>query len=204
MIIDSLSPDKDIEAQRGTGPSMSGAQAALVDPSTSTSASGPMNHPYDYARADDTANEGDRLLEDTSDSLPGTYPASNPLPTPGPQFQEPLGPPPEFTPYEAEWFEVGQGDVVSHDEHLNTDGESTSQQLPPINYANNMSQAKHYTGSSSRKPPNGPQVTEFTVKAHTMKRVIASSRAMIMALIIMVTIIIMDIQTHAQNHTPNA
>ncbi|KAJ3553990.1 hypothetical protein NP233_g12520 [Leucocoprinus birnbaumii] len=124
MIIDSLSPDKDIEAQRGTGPSMSGAQAALVDPSTSTSASGPMNHPYDYTRADDTANEGDRLLEDTSDSLPGTYPASNPLPTPGPQFQEPLGPPPEFTPYEAEWFEVGQGDVVSHDEHLNTDGEA--------------------------------------------------------------------------------
>ncbi|KXN90053.1 hypothetical protein AN958_05058 [Leucoagaricus sp. SymC.cos] len=38
--------------------------------------------------------------------------------------QEPLGPPPAFTPYEAAWFEVGNGDIVSHDEHLNTDGEA--------------------------------------------------------------------------------
>ena len=34
----------------------------------------------------------------------------------------PLGPPPEFTPYEAEHFEVGYSDVVSHDPHLNSDG----------------------------------------------------------------------------------
>ncbi|KAF9453843.1 hypothetical protein P691DRAFT_615220, partial [Macrolepiota fuliginosa MF-IS2] len=34
------------------------------------------------------------------------------------------GPPPAFAPYEAEWFEAGHGDVVSHDEHLNTDGEA--------------------------------------------------------------------------------
>jgi hypothetical protein len=34
----------------------------------------------------------------------------------------PLGPPPEFTPYEAENFEVGYSDVVSHDPHLNSDG----------------------------------------------------------------------------------
>jgi hypothetical protein len=34
----------------------------------------------------------------------------------------PLGPPPEFTHYEAESFEVGYSDVVSHDPHLNSDG----------------------------------------------------------------------------------
>lgn len=34
----------------------------------------------------------------------------------------PLGPPPEFTHYEAEHFEVGYSDVVSHDPHLNSDG----------------------------------------------------------------------------------
>lgn len=38
----------------------------------------------------------------------------------------PLGgeePPPEFTPYEAEFFLAGAQDVVSHDKHLNEDGE---------------------------------------------------------------------------------
>lgn len=34
----------------------------------------------------------------------------------------PLGPPPEFTHYDAEHFEVGYSDVVSHDPHLNSDG----------------------------------------------------------------------------------
>ena len=34
----------------------------------------------------------------------------------------PLGPPPEFTHYKAEQFEVGYSDVVSHDPHLNSDG----------------------------------------------------------------------------------
>jgi hypothetical protein len=31
-------------------------------------------------------------------------------------------PPPEFTPYEAEYFQTGNGDVISHDDHLNEDG----------------------------------------------------------------------------------
>ncbi|KAF8807378.1 hypothetical protein BYT27DRAFT_7164905 [Phlegmacium glaucopus] len=35
-----------------------------------------------------------------------------------------LGPPPDFTPYEAQYFEVGYSDVVSHDPHLNSDGEA--------------------------------------------------------------------------------
>lgn len=30
--------------------------------------------------------------------------------------------PPEFTPYEAEYLVSGNGDIVSHDPHLNEDG----------------------------------------------------------------------------------
>ena len=41
----------------------------------------------------------------------------------------PLGPPPEFTHYEAEHFEVGYSDVVSHDPHLNSDGKFLLNQL---------------------------------------------------------------------------
>ncbi|KAJ7169860.1 hypothetical protein C8R46DRAFT_994363 [Mycena filopes] len=33
-------------------------------------------------------------------------------------------PPPAFTPYEAECFKTGSGSIVSHDPHLNTDGEA--------------------------------------------------------------------------------
>lgn len=32
-------------------------------------------------------------------------------------------PPPSFTPYEAEYFVSGSGSIVSHDPHLNADGE---------------------------------------------------------------------------------
>lgn len=31
-------------------------------------------------------------------------------------------PPPDFTPYEADYFQTGSGDTVSHDPHLNGDG----------------------------------------------------------------------------------
>lgn len=31
-------------------------------------------------------------------------------------------PPPDFAPYEAEHFGIANGDIVSHDPHLNTDG----------------------------------------------------------------------------------
>jgi hypothetical protein len=37
-----------------------------------------------------------------------------------------LQPPPEFSPYRADYFEVGNGDIVSHDSHLNTDGTYTT------------------------------------------------------------------------------
>jgi len=47
-------------------------------------------------------------------------------------------PPPEFTPYEAEFFVSGDsGDIVSHDRHLNQDGEAlyrfllSHSQIPP-------------------------------------------------------------------------
>jgi hypothetical protein len=33
--------------------------------------------------------------------------------------------PPEFSLYEAQFFTVGNGNIVSHDPHLNTDGKST-------------------------------------------------------------------------------
>ncbi|KAF7347856.1 hypothetical protein MVEN_01543200 [Mycena venus] len=47
-------------------------------------------------------------------------------------------PPPEFTPYEAECFNTGSGNIVSHDPHLNTDGEAlyrfllSQSTIPPI------------------------------------------------------------------------
>lgn len=34
----------------------------------------------------------------------------------------PQGPPPDFSSYQAEHFEVGYDDIVSHDPHLNSDG----------------------------------------------------------------------------------
>ena len=45
-------------------------------------------------------------------------------------------PPPEFTPYEAKCFTIGDGSIVSHDAHLNKDGEALyrfllSQSLKP-------------------------------------------------------------------------
>ncbi|PFH54451.1 hypothetical protein AMATHDRAFT_134053 [Amanita thiersii Skay4041] len=55
-----------------------------------------------------------------------------------PHSNDQLDPPPEFAPYEAEFFSVDQGNVISHDAHLNTDGEALyrfllSQSLiPPV------------------------------------------------------------------------
>lgn len=34
----------------------------------------------------------------------------------------PQEPPPAFAPYEAEFFETEDGDIISHDHHLNEDG----------------------------------------------------------------------------------
>lgn len=34
--------------------------------------------------------------------------------------------PPEFSTYHADYFEVGNGDIVSHDSHLNTDGNTST------------------------------------------------------------------------------
>lgn len=33
-------------------------------------------------------------------------------------------PPPDFTPYDADYFEAADGTIVSHDRHLNEDGAS--------------------------------------------------------------------------------
>ncbi|KAI0076075.1 hypothetical protein K474DRAFT_1698656 [Panus rudis PR-1116 ss-1] len=47
-------------------------------------------------------------------------------------------PPPEFTPYEAEYFVESDGNVVSHDQHLNEDGEALYQFL--------LAQSRSYPG----------------------------------------------------------
>lgn len=39
-------------------------------------------------------------------------------------YTYPDHPPPSFTPYQAEYFEVGNEDICSHDPHLNSDGEA--------------------------------------------------------------------------------
>ena len=39
---------------------------------------------------------------------------------------EAMEPPPDFAHYDADHFEVRNGDVVSHDPHLNTDGSTPS------------------------------------------------------------------------------
>lgn len=39
-------------------------------------------------------------------------------------YTYPDQPPPSFAPYEAEYFEVGNEDICSHDPHLNSDGEA--------------------------------------------------------------------------------
>ncbi len=98
-----------------SGDTSKGAQAASEGgyPMQRQDVAGPSNSQLHDVESNN-ANEQDRLLGDA----PGNYPD---IVFPGPQ--EPLGPPPAFTPYDAEWFEVGRGDVVSHDVHLNTDGQ---------------------------------------------------------------------------------
>ena len=78
--------------------------------------------------------EIDKKTIDSSESLASTQPfIASSAPVPGNDSlnnshllvdiaNTPLGPPPEFTHYEAEHFEVGYSDVVSHDPHLNSDG----------------------------------------------------------------------------------
>ncbi|KAF8641145.1 hypothetical protein AX17_000787 [Amanita inopinata Kibby_2008] len=66
---------------------------------------------------------------------------TTPQPSPGPSAlqQDVLGPPPDFAPYDAEYFTVDDDNVVSHDPHLNLDGEALhqfllSQSLVPPKY----------------------------------------------------------------------
>ncbi|CAL1695718.1 unnamed protein product [Somion occarium] len=56
-------------------------------------------------------------------------------------FPVPFGgedPPPDFAPYEAEYFVTSIGDIISHDEHLNEDGEALYRFL--------LSQSQTYPG----------------------------------------------------------
>ncbi|PPR05689.1 hypothetical protein CVT26_008930 [Gymnopilus dilepis] len=69
-------------------------------PSASTSR--PAPRPSTESPSDPDATENDHLLVD----------------------MVPAEPPPSFAPYEAEYFKVGYNDIVSHDPHLNSDGEA--------------------------------------------------------------------------------
>lgn len=63
-------------------------------------------------------------------------------------------PPPEFTPYEAEYFVSGSdGDIVSHDRHLNEDGECPKdRRLDGSDEPSGPSQARHCIVSCCRTP----------------------------------------------------
>ena len=65
------------------------------------------------------------------------------------------GPPPDFALYEADYFETGSGDIVSHDPHLNSDGArfSHGQILLPEFF---VTQAKLSTASYSPERTNFP------------------------------------------------
>ncbi|KAJ7706210.1 hypothetical protein B0H17DRAFT_616644 [Mycena rosella] len=68
----------------------------------------------------------EELLPAASSSAPPPFQDEPPLidfsdAIPGPGGEEP---PPVFTPYEAECFNTGSGNIVSHDQHLNSDGEA--------------------------------------------------------------------------------
>ncbi|PCH33679.1 hypothetical protein WOLCODRAFT_135258 [Wolfiporia cocos MD-104 SS10] len=102
----------------------------------------------------DTKTGADLLSDDLPAAGPSAIPDAPPsfqdsIAAPAPNYNSvfagddifiPYGgeePPPEFTPYEAEYFVDGNGDIVSHDPHLNQDGEalyrfllSHSQMLP--------------------------------------------------------------------------
>ncbi|KAG5639223.1 hypothetical protein H0H81_005297 [Sphagnurus paluster] len=77
-------------------------------------------------------NEQDPLLVDTLKQSTSAIDAPPPFSDqfqPGPSNtvvdhnSVPLEPPPEFALYEADYFETSSGDIVSHDPHLNSDGE---------------------------------------------------------------------------------
>ncbi|KAF7793351.1 hypothetical protein EIP86_004463 [Pleurotus ostreatoroseus] len=94
--------------------------------------------------ADDTKKALDGSGVDSTEAQAGPSSSSNPPPLqPPPSFEqstsdaalrfpegdvfvppggEPEGPPPAFAPYEASYFEKGDGTIVSHDPHLNEDG----------------------------------------------------------------------------------
>ena len=93
------------------------ALLASGQPLTSGSSSSVSSPPLlvnDVLNSQLEAAESGHLLIDVGDTLPQNTDTLG------------LGPPPEFTQYEAEHFEVGYSDVVSHDPHLNSDGMASS------------------------------------------------------------------------------
>lgn len=73
--------------------------------------------------------EADALPGPSGGSPPPAFPSNSPPPrfdfADSNYFVPPGGegsPPPDFAPYAAEYFEAGDGSIVSHDPHLNEDG----------------------------------------------------------------------------------
>ena len=83
-----------------------------IDPPSEALASTPSGQPLIASGSSDTVLSPPVLVNDGLDNEHLLVDIGN----------TPLGPPPEFTQYEAEHFEVGYSDVVSHDPHLNSDG----------------------------------------------------------------------------------
>jgi hypothetical protein len=85
-----------------------------------------------------------------------------------------LGPPPEFTQYEAEHFEVGYSDVVSHDPHLNSDGMRLQYIYFFYSFFTKIYKAKLSIASSYLKLLL-PLLIAFHVAVHTQKYVVDGS-----------------------------
>ena len=85
-------------------------------------------NPTDKGFVDVSGDEHDPLLVDTNSTL-DPPPAFSDVPQPGPSHlvgSASIESPPEFALYDADYFETSNGDIVSHDPHLNSDGRSVS------------------------------------------------------------------------------
>lgn len=91
-----------------------------IDSPATTPSSG---QPFASGSSTSTVSSPPLLLNDSLNGQLGAA-ETNPLIDLGSSTSQniDLGPPPEFTPYEAEHFEVGYSNIVSHDPHLNSDG----------------------------------------------------------------------------------
>ena len=82
-----------------------------------TTTTPPSGQPFTSSSSNTVSPLNDSQLEATDNGAHPLIDMGNASHSP-----DSLPPPPDFTQYEAEHFEVGYSDVVSHDPHLNSDG----------------------------------------------------------------------------------